>query len=70
MATKTMSLRLDEEQARALDAAAMAQETTVSEVVRDAIDERLKHLRNDEDFQARLKSALDRNREALELLAK
>jgi predicted transcriptional regulator len=70
MATKTMSLRLDEEQARALDAAAMAQETTVSKVVRDAIDERLRQLRNDKDFQARLKSALDRNREALELLAK
>lgn len=70
MATKTMSLRLDEEQARALDAAAMAQETTVSKVVRDAIDERLEQLRNDKDFQARLKSALDRNREALELLAK
>jgi predicted transcriptional regulator len=65
-----MSLRLDEEQARALDAAAMAQETTVSKVVRDAIDERLRQLRNDKDFQARLKSALDRNREALELLAK
>jgi predicted transcriptional regulator len=70
MAHKTMSLRLDEEQARALDAAAMAQETTVSKVVRDAIDERLRQLRNDKDFQARLKSALDRNREALELLAK
>ena len=68
--TRTMSLRLDEEQARALDAAAMAQETTVSKVVRDAIDERLEQLRNDADFQARLKSALDRNREALELLAK
>lgn len=68
--TKTMSLRLDEDQARALEAAAMAEETTVSQVVRDAIDERLEQLRNDENFQARLKSALDRNREALELLAK
>lgn len=70
MASKTMSLRLDEGQARALDAAAMAQETTVSKVVRDAIDERLEQLRNDKDFQANLKAALDRNREALELLAK
>jgi predicted transcriptional regulator len=71
MATsKTMSLRLDEEQARALDAVAMAQETTVSNVVRDAIDERLKQLRTDKDFQTRLKNALNRNREALELLAK
>jgi predicted transcriptional regulator len=70
MAAKTMSLRLDEQQARALDAAAMAQETTVSKVVRDAIDERLEQLRNDKDFQARLTDALNRNREALELLAK
>jgi predicted DNA-binding protein len=70
MAAKTMSLRLEEEQARALDAAAQAQETTVSAIVRDAIDERIEHLRKDPDFQARLRSALERNREALELLAK
>jgi hypothetical protein len=65
-----MSLRIEEEQARALEAAAMAGETTVSEIVRDAISERIEQLRNDKDFQARLKRALERNREALELLAK
>jgi hypothetical protein len=70
MAGKTMSLRIEEEQARALEAAAMAGETTVSEIVRDAISERIEQLRNDKDFQARLKRALERNREALELLAK
>ena len=70
MAKKTMSLRIEEEQARALEAAAMAGETTVSEIVRDAITERIEQLRNDKDFQARLKRALERNREALELLAK
>lgn len=70
MAGKTMSLRIEEEQARALEAAAMAGETTVSEIVREAISERIEHLRNDKDFQARLKRALERNREALELLAK
>ena len=70
MASKTMSLRIDEDQARALDAAAMAGETTVSEIVRDAISDRIEKLRNDEDFQARLKSALERNREALYLLSK
>jgi predicted transcriptional regulator len=69
-ASKTMSLRLDEEQARALEAVAMADETTVSEIVRDAISERIEKLRNDKDFQARLQRALERNREALELLAK
>ena len=70
MAGKTMSLRIDEEQAQALEAAAMAGGTTVSEIVRDAISERIEQLRNDKDFQARLKRALERNREALELLAK
>lgn len=70
MSGKTMSLRIDDEQARALEAAAMAGETTVSEIVRDAISERIEKLRNDAEFQARLKRALERNREALELLSK
>jgi predicted transcriptional regulator len=67
---KTTSLRLDDDQARALDAVAMANGTSVSEVIRDAIDERIAKSRADKDFQARLKDALERNREALELLAK
>jgi predicted DNA-binding protein len=70
MAGKTMSLRIEEEQARALEAAALAGETTVSEIVREAISERIEQLRNDKEFQQRLKRALERNREALELLAK
>jgi len=65
-----MSLRIDDEQARALDAAALASGSTVSEVVRDAIGERLEQLRNDPDFQAKLRKAIDESREALELLAK
>jgi len=69
MAAKTMSLRLDEEQARALDAVALACETTVSEVVRDAISDRIEKLRNDTDFKDRLKRAVERNKEALDLLA-
>jgi predicted transcriptional regulator len=51
MPAKTMSLRLDEEQAKQLDAVAMACETTVSEVVRDAISERIDKLRKDTDFK-------------------
>jgi predicted transcriptional regulator len=70
MPAKTMSLRIEGEQARALDAAAMANETTVSEIVRDAISQRLRELRNDKDFQTRLKRAVERNRETLDLLAK
>jgi len=69
MPAKTMSLRLDEDQARALEAVAMACETTVSEVVRDAIAERIENLRQDTDFKARLQRAVERNKEALDLLA-
>jgi predicted transcriptional regulator len=70
MPAKTMSLRLDEEQAKQLDAVAMACETTVSEVVRDAISDRIDKLRKDTDFKARLERAVERNKEALDLLAK
>jgi predicted transcriptional regulator len=70
MPAKTMSLRLDEAQAQALDAVAMAYETTVSEVVRDAISERIEKLRKDTDFKGRLQRAVERNKEALDLLAK
>jgi predicted transcriptional regulator len=66
----TMSLRLEDEQARALNALAMAEETSVSEVIRDAIADRIEKRRGDKDFQDRLKRAVERNREALDLLAK
>lgn len=65
----TLSLRLDDEQARALNAVAMADETSVSEVIRDAIADRIEKRRADKDFQERLKSAVARNQEALKLLA-
>jgi predicted transcriptional regulator len=70
MPTKTMSLRLDEAQAKQLDAVAMACETSVSEVVRDAISDRIEKLRNDTDFKDRLQRAVERNREALDILAR
>ncbi len=68
MATK--SIRIPDEQAVALEAVAMANETTVSEIVRDAISDRLAVLRKDKDLQARLDAAVERRRGALELLAK
>jgi predicted transcriptional regulator len=66
----TMSLRIEDEQARALNALAMAEEATVSEVIRDAIADLIEKRRGDKDFQERLKRAVERNREALDLLAK
>ena len=67
---KTISLRLDDDQARAIDALAMVEETSVSEIIRAAIEDRIAKRRADKDFQARLKRAVERNQEALELLAK
>lgn len=67
---KTLSLRIDDKQARALDAIAMAEETSVSNVIREAITDRIEKRRKDQDFQARLHEAVERNQEALELLAK
>jgi len=67
---KTMSLRIDDEQARALNAVAAADGTTVSDVIRDAIADRIEKRRNDDAFQARLRKVMEESREALELLAK
>jgi len=66
---RAMSLRIPDDQARALDAVAMADEMSVSEVVRTAITERIEQRRTDKDFQERLRRAVERNREALDLLA-
>jgi predicted transcriptional regulator len=66
----TKTIRISDEQAAALEAVAMADETTVSEIVRDAISERLAVLRKDKKLQARLDAALERRRGALDLLAK
>jgi predicted transcriptional regulator len=65
----TKTIRISDEQAAALEAVAMADETTVSEIVRDAISERLALLRKDKKLQARLDAALERRRGALDLLA-
>ncbi len=48
----------------------MAEEATVSEVIRDAIADLIEKRRGDKDFQERLKRAVERNKEALDLLAK
>jgi predicted transcriptional regulator len=70
MTMKAISLRLADDQARALDAIAMADETSVSEVIRSAIADRIEQRRTDKGFQERLRRAVERNKEALDLLAK
>jgi predicted transcriptional regulator len=67
---KTLTLRLEDEKAQALDTLAMAEGNSVSQVIRDAIDEQIEKRRNDPDFQRRLDEAFERNKAAFELLAK
>ncbi len=67
---KTLSLRLPDEQAAALEVIAQADEMSVSEAIRQAIEDRINQRRSDAEFQKRLRRAMERNRRALELLAR
>ncbi len=67
---KTLSLRLPDEQAAALEVIAQADEMSVSEAIRQAIEDRINQRRGDAEFQQRLRRAIERNQRALELLAK
>jgi predicted transcriptional regulator len=67
--TKTMTLRLSDEQASALEAVARVDETPVSETVRQAIADRIEARRKDQEFQTRLKRLMQENQAALERLA-
>jgi predicted transcriptional regulator len=66
---KSMTLRLSDEQAEALEAIARVDETPVSEAVRQAISDRIEVRRKDKDFQARLQRLMQENQAALERLA-
>jgi hypothetical protein len=68
-APKAMTLRLPQHEASALEAVARVNGVTIAEEVRAAIEDRIKALRRDPDFQARLRASLERNRELLERLA-
>lgn len=67
---KTLTVRLEDEKAQALDTLAMAEGASVSQVIRDAIDTQIEKRRNDKAFQERLQRAYDRNKAAFDLLAK
>ncbi len=58
--TKMVSLRLDEDVAERLDAAAMVRDTTVSELVREAIDDFVQKLSSDSDFKAEVSAHASR----------
>jgi hypothetical protein len=67
---KTLTLRLEDEKAQALDTLAMAEGASVSQIIRDAIDEQIEKRRQDPEFQDRLQRVYERNKAAFDLLAK
>ena len=66
--TKATSLRLSPELAAELSAVARADGVPISDVVRAAIGKHIATRRADQDFQARLKKQMEKDREVLERL--
>jgi hypothetical protein len=66
---KTMTVRLNDEQAQQLETVARVDGVPVAEAVRTAIEERIKERRADKDFQERRQRILEEHRHAFELLA-
>ena len=67
--TKSMTLRIDEKLAERVRTIAEVEETTVSDVIRDALAEHVERRRNDPEFQTMLKRNLQRHEELLSMLA-
>lgn len=68
--SKTMTLRMEDAQAAALEMVARADDSTITETVRAAIDRHIDERRQDQAFQKRLKDLMDENRAVLERLAR
>lgn len=66
---KNMTIRLDDDQADALEAVSAADGVSMAESIRTAIEEHIKAKRKDRAFQARLRASLERNQRILEKLA-
>jgi hypothetical protein len=69
MEKKAMTLRLSQKQAKELEAVAEVDRVSVAEAVRTAIDAHIEARRNDEEFRARLRRAMEDHRDILERLA-
>lgn len=67
---KTMTLRLEDEQAATLELVARADNHPISEAVRAAIDEHIESRRSDTAFIERLRERHDQERELYERLAR
>jgi predicted transcriptional regulator len=67
---KNMTLRLDDERAAMLEMVARADDKSVTDAVRDAIDAHIEARRNDTDFMERLRRRHEQERELYERLAR
>ena len=67
--TKSMTLRIDETLSERVRTIAEVEETSVSDVIRDALAEHVERRRSDPEFQAMLKRNLQRHQELLSMLA-
>ena len=67
---KAMTLRLQDDLARELEAVARVENITVSEAVRRAIAEHVAAKRSDREFQKRLDQFMSENQVILERLAR
>ncbi len=66
---KSMTLRLDGELVDKVRIIAEVEESTVSDVIRDALADHVEKRRRDPEFQAMLKRNLQRHQELLRMLA-
>lgn len=67
---KTMTLRLDDERAAMLELVARADNKSLTEAVRDAIDLHIEERRKDEEFKERLRRRHETERTLYERLAR
>ena len=67
---KTMTLRLDDERAATLELMARAEDKTMTDAVRAAIDALIEDRRKDKAFMERLRERHERERALYERLAK
>jgi len=67
--TKSMTLRLSEQQAAELHAVSQVEDVPVAEAVRQAIGMYIEGRRQDQAFQGRLRRSMERHRATLQLLA-
>lgn len=67
--TKSMTLRIDENLAERVRTIAEVEESSVSDVIRDALAEHVERRRRDPEFQAMLERNLRRHEELLSMLA-